>query len=120
MKAPEKDRARRYASSAELAADIQRYLQDESVEARPPTVGYRTKKFVRRHRLGVTAAGIVVVSLVGAVVGQATRRPIPRRRHPVEPEHHLQQVGRFRSRVRGGGLPFGLETVPAGRRVGGV
>jgi serine/threonine protein kinase/tetratricopeptide (TPR) repeat protein len=72
MKALEKDRGHRYASPAELAAEVQRHLRDESVEARPPTVAYRTKKFVRRHRLGVTAAGIVVVSLVGAVVGATT------------------------------------------------
>jgi serine/threonine protein kinase/tetratricopeptide (TPR) repeat protein len=72
MKALEKDRSRRYASPAELADDVERYLEDKSVTARPPSVGYRTLKFVRRHRLGVTAAGIVVLALVGAVVGTTT------------------------------------------------
>lgn len=69
MMALEKDRSRRYASPMELAADIERYLQDMSVSARPPSMGYRTMKFARRHRLGVTAAGIVVLALVGAVLG---------------------------------------------------
>jgi len=72
MKALEKDRGRRYASPSELAADVRRYLQEKSVSARPPSVGYRTSKFVRRHRLGVAAAGIVVLSLMGAVVGTST------------------------------------------------
>src|SRR5436190_16079908 len=41
MKALEKDRARRYASAAELAADVGRYLKDEQVEACPPSLRYR-------------------------------------------------------------------------------
>jgi tetratricopeptide (TPR) repeat protein len=72
MKALEKDRSRRYASPAELAAEVGRYLRDESVTARPPSAGYRTLKFVRRHRVGVTAAGIVVLALLGSVVGTTT------------------------------------------------
>jgi len=69
MKALEKERVRRYASPADLSEDIRRYLHEETVAARPPNAGYRTRKFVRRHRLGVAAAAVVVVALVGAVVG---------------------------------------------------
>ena len=64
MKAMEKDRTRRYASASEFAADITRYLNGEAVVASPPSVVYRTRKFVRRHRLGVAAATLIVVSLV--------------------------------------------------------
>src|SRR6516225_6761772 len=45
MKALEKDRGRRYATANALAADVQRYLKDEPVEACPPSVGYRLSKF---------------------------------------------------------------------------
>ena len=64
MRALEKDRTRRYASPAELAADIRRHLNDEPVLAGPPSTVYRMRKFVRRHRLGVTAASIVLLALV--------------------------------------------------------
>ena len=59
LKALEKDRARRYASASEFAADITRYLNDEPVLASPPSAAYRMQKFVRRHRLAVTAASLV-------------------------------------------------------------
>ena len=56
LKALEKDRARRYGSPSEFAADIQRYLRDEPVLATASSAVYRTRKFVRRHRLGVAAS----------------------------------------------------------------
>jgi WD40 repeat protein len=69
LKAIEKDRTRRYASASELAADIGRYLNDEAVLASPPSAAYRAKKFVRRNRLGVVAAGLVAGALlIGLVV----------------------------------------------------
>ena len=51
MKALEKDRNRRYDSANGFARDIERYLADEVVEARPPSRAYRLKKFVRRNPL---------------------------------------------------------------------
>jgi tetratricopeptide (TPR) repeat protein len=69
MKALEKDRARRYASPVDLAADIARHLNDEPVAAQPPSTAYRARKFIRRHRLGVAAATVVTAALVAAVVG---------------------------------------------------
>lgn len=49
-KALEKDRDRRYASAAEMAADIRRYLANEPIIAHPPSAIYELKKFGRRHR----------------------------------------------------------------------
>ncbi len=69
MKALEKDRQRRYETASGLAMDIQRFLAGEPVSAAPPSVGYRFRKFVRRHRAAVTAAGLVAAALVAAVVG---------------------------------------------------
>src|SRR5262249_36214445 len=63
MKALEKDRSRRYETANALARDIQRYLADEVVEARPPSVPYRLRKFVHRHR-GPVAAGLTIAVLL--------------------------------------------------------
>ena len=69
MKALEKERDRRYESAVGLAKDVQRYLADEVVEARPPSRGYRARKFLRKHRGPVIAAGLVFAALVAGVVG---------------------------------------------------
>ncbi|MCC6428401.1 MAG: serine/threonine protein kinase [Phycisphaerales bacterium] len=63
MKAMEKDRTRRYGSAADFASDLQRYLKNEPVHAAPPGAGYRIKKFVVRHKFGVTAAAFVALAL---------------------------------------------------------
>ena len=46
----EKDRNRRYETANGFAADIQRYLHDEPVQACPPSTGYRLKKLLRREQ----------------------------------------------------------------------
>jgi serine/threonine protein kinase/tetratricopeptide (TPR) repeat protein len=69
MKALEKDRNRRYETANGFAADVQRYLADEPVQACPPSAGYRLRKFVRRNRGRVLAAFLVFVSLVAGIIG---------------------------------------------------
>ncbi|MCB9871756.1 MAG: SUMF1/EgtB/PvdO family nonheme iron enzyme [Planctomycetes bacterium] len=69
LRAMEKDRARRYQTASELAADLQRFLDDEPVLARPPSFSYRARKFVRRYRGQVVAACTVLVALVAGVIG---------------------------------------------------
>jgi serine/threonine protein kinase/tetratricopeptide (TPR) repeat protein len=69
MKALEKDRDRRYQTASGLAMDVKRYLAGEPVQAVPPSVGYRLRKFVRRNKGPVLAAGLVVLTLVGGIVG---------------------------------------------------
>jgi serine/threonine protein kinase len=69
MKALEKDRKRRYETANGFARDIQRYLADEVVEARPPSRSYRLKKFVKRNKGQVIAASLVLLTLVGGIVG---------------------------------------------------
>jgi tetratricopeptide (TPR) repeat protein/predicted Ser/Thr protein kinase len=69
MKCLEKDRDRRYETASGLARDVERYLADEVVEARPPSTTYRLRKFVRRHRGRVIAACLVVLALVGGIIG---------------------------------------------------
>ncbi len=66
MKALEKDRTRRYESANALAADIQRYLNDEPVEACPPTVKYRLTKYAKRHKGLLTTAAVMALTLLAA------------------------------------------------------
>lgn len=69
MRCLEKDRTRRYDSAGNLALDIQRFLVHEPVSAGPPTVVYRLRKLIRRHRsaFAVIAGGIFL--LLAAVLG---------------------------------------------------
>ena len=69
LKALEKERNRRYDSVAGLAADIQRYLDEEPVGARPPSARYRLHKAYRRHRFAFWAAGAAVGLLLLGVIG---------------------------------------------------
>src|SRR3954447_9937512 len=69
MKTLEKDRNRRYETASGLAHDIERYLHDEPVQACPPSAGYRIKKFWRRNQGPLTAAAVVRLCRVGAIVG---------------------------------------------------
>jgi eukaryotic-like serine/threonine-protein kinase len=81
MKALEKDRARRYGTPMELAADIGRYLNNEPVTARPASTSYRLRKYVRRHRVSVAAVAGLVLLLAGFAVMQAAQvRRITRER----------------------------------------
>ena len=76
MKALEKDRSRRYATANGLAMDLQRYLKNEVVIARPATVGYRFGKLIRRNKLAFAASGAVAAALLiglAASVWQAAR-----------------------------------------------
>jgi serine/threonine protein kinase/tetratricopeptide (TPR) repeat protein len=69
MKALEKDRARRYESASGFARDIERHLNDEAVEACPPSASYRLRKFARKHRgLLATAASFAAVLVLGAAI----------------------------------------------------
>jgi serine/threonine protein kinase/Flp pilus assembly protein TadD len=70
MKALEKDRNRRYESASAFAADVQRYLADEPLEASPPSALYRLKKLVRRHKAALVMAGLVALAAV-AIAGSA-------------------------------------------------
>ena len=68
MKALEPQRARRYDTAAAFATDVERFLAHQPVTARPPTTGYRLRKFVRRNRVAVAAASITAIALVVSAV----------------------------------------------------
>jgi tetratricopeptide (TPR) repeat protein len=68
MMAMRKEPERRYQSVEQFSEDIRRHLDGRPVIARKDTVGYRTSKFVRRNRVGVAAAALVVLSLIGGII----------------------------------------------------
>jgi serine/threonine protein kinase/tetratricopeptide (TPR) repeat protein len=63
MKALDKDRTRRYETANGLAADLRRYLEDEPVQACPPSAWYRFRKFTRRNKGKLVIAACVVLAL---------------------------------------------------------
>jgi WD40 repeat protein/predicted Ser/Thr protein kinase len=68
-KALAKDKARRYASAGELAADLRRHLHNEPIGARPPSALYQLRKFARRHKALVAGVlGVFAALLMGTVV----------------------------------------------------
>ena len=90
-KALKKDSRERYQSVEALADDVRRHLKDEPIAARPDSFAYRSRKFVRRHRLGVAAMVAVVVSLsAGMYVANRER---------VKAEHRFGQVRALANRV---------------------
>ncbi|HSS49308.1 MAG TPA: tetratricopeptide repeat protein, partial [Thermoanaerobaculia bacterium] len=62
-----KEPGRRYGSAAELSRDLEKHLQDLPVTARPDTLRYRSRKFVRRHRTAAAATAAVVLLVAGSV-----------------------------------------------------
>lgn len=81
MKAIEKDRDRRYAAPSELAADLDRFLQNRPVEARPAGAVYRLRKYVRRHRVAVGVfSGLATVLIAFAITQAIQLRRITRER----------------------------------------
>lgn len=65
-KAMSQEREQRYGSAAELATDLENYIEKRPINARPPTVRYVMTLFVRRHRALTAAAVLVLLSMIGA------------------------------------------------------
>jgi tetratricopeptide (TPR) repeat protein/tRNA A-37 threonylcarbamoyl transferase component Bud32 len=63
-----KEPARRYSSAGQFSEDIRRHLEGLPVIARRDTVGYRTSKFVARHRLAVAATVLVAAAILGSLL----------------------------------------------------
>jgi serine/threonine protein kinase len=91
MKALEKDRNRRYETANGFARDIERYLADEPVSARPPSRLYEFQKTVRRHKFGFGATAALITVLVAGVV-VSTLEAIRARRAEQEQARLRQQA----------------------------
>jgi len=91
MKALEKRPEQRYSSVEQLAEDIRRHLDGRPVSARAASWPYRSGKFVRRHKAGVTAAALVAISLVGGVAATLREAQIANRQR-ARAERRFQDV----------------------------
>ncbi len=93
MRALEKNRNQRYETANGLARDIERYLNEEAVEACPPSASYRLRKFGRKHRAALsTAAALIALLVLGAAVStwQAIRARQMEQQAMVERDHALE------------------------------
>jgi len=100
MKCLEKDRARRYQTAAGLGRDIERYLSNEAVAARPPSKVYRLQKLLRRNKLLFTAAAVVVaVLLLGILVSLAELVRARRAEREQGRLHRGEQAALYQSRL---------------------
>ena len=106
MKALEKDRRRRYETVNGLAADVERYLRDEPVTARPPSTLYRLQKVARRHRIAFAAGVAVGVALLlGMVVStwqavRATRAEREQRHERLRADDEAARAKRLEAETR--------------------
>jgi serine/threonine-protein kinase len=102
-----KEPQRRYPSVSRFADDLRRYREGQPVLARPDSVGYRVRRFVGRHPVGVTAAGVclaVVVGLAATMTVQAVR--LAHQRDEIRTERDkAQQVRAFLEEVFSGSDP---------------
>jgi len=73
LKTLRKEPERRYGSAARIVEDLERHLEGRPVEARADSAGYRMRKYVSRHRVGVGAAAIAVLSLLGGTAAAVTQ-----------------------------------------------
>ena len=105
LKSLDKDRTRRYESATSLARDVERYLDNQPVEAHLPTLRYRFKKFASRNKASLASVAIVSVALVVGA-GVATWQAIAANRNAkalklaladVQQEYFLRQVERLLS-----------------------
>jgi serine/threonine-protein kinase len=97
LMAMRKEPRRRYNSVDQFSEDIRRYLDGFPVIAREDTWGYRTGKFVRRHRWSVTAAGVFLLLLIafGAAMAVLAKRVAAERDIANTERRNAEQVSQF-------------------------
>jgi len=72
LKALEKEPTRRYQSASALGEDIERYLTDQPILARPASAAYQFKKLILRHKVGFGAIAAIFLVLAGATIVSTT------------------------------------------------
>jgi WD40 repeat protein/serine/threonine protein kinase len=98
MKCLEKDRARRYPTANELAADLNRYLNHEPIEARPPSAIYRAQQAFRRNKVAGSAGAVVAIALLLSTIISA-RQTLKATRAQDEQLRLRQEADRLRLRA---------------------
>jgi tetratricopeptide (TPR) repeat protein len=92
LRALARDPAERYGSAAELAADLERTLRDEPINARPPTATYLLRKLVRRHRTAFFAALVALLAVLLGAFGTSLGLLRARRAEAVAQEEARRAV----------------------------
>jgi len=95
LTALQKDPGRRYATAAELADDLGRYLEGRPVHAQPDRWSYRATKFVRRHRLAVAAATVAMASLLTGLGAALWEARVARQERVVAQQQRVLAQRRF-------------------------
>jgi len=98
LKALRSEPERRYASVQEFSEDLRRHLEGLPVHARPDTLSYRTSKFITRHKVGVAAAGLVLLTLLSATVITSWQARVARRERD-KAERRFAQVRKLANSV---------------------
>jgi eukaryotic-like serine/threonine-protein kinase len=80
LKALRKEPARRYSGMGSFAEDIRRHLDNRPVAARKDTLSYRALKFLQRNKIGVAAAALLLLTLIGGIIGTAWEARLANRR----------------------------------------
>jgi tetratricopeptide (TPR) repeat protein/serine/threonine protein kinase len=93
MKCLEKDRNRRYQTAKDFAADVQRYLHDEPVQACPPSAWYLFRKFARRNRTALAVAGLILflIAVLGGGGGWVVRDRAAREQQAAKEQHDRER-----------------------------
>ncbi len=94
LMAMRKEPQRRYLSVEQFSEDVRRHLEGLPVIARKDTLVYRTEKFVRRHKVGVAAAAMVLFTLIAGIVGTAWQARVARTQR-VKAERRFNDVRRL-------------------------
>ena len=94
LTAMHREPARRYRTVDALLRDVDHYLQNEPLEARPDSAGYRTAKFAQRHRTTLVASGAVLAVIVALTTVSALRIRAARDT-AVREAQRAQQIQRF-------------------------
>ncbi|WP_165067749.1 protein kinase domain-containing protein [Paludisphaera rhizosphaerae] len=95
MKALEKDRRRRYQTANDFARDVMKFLNDEPVDARPPSAWYQFTKYARRNRPTLITAALVGLALVAGTVGSAWQAVRATRAERSAQEHQRRSERHF-------------------------
>jgi eukaryotic-like serine/threonine-protein kinase len=101
----------RYPSVLELEKDLQRWLENKPVQARPATRLYRMRKFVRRHRVGVAATTLAMLALLtssGAAIYGYARAEKALKRAELAADFQVKQMQSIDPAAMGAGMRSNL------------
>src|SRR5262249_47176458 len=106
MKCLEKDRTRRYETASSLAEDVEHFLNNQPVNARPPSKVYRFQKLVRRNKVAFAAVSAVTAALViglGVSTWLFLKEKAARERARIEARKSQQVAQLLKNMLKGAG-----------------